>query len=135
MWAGVGEGRGEGEGEGEGEGRGAGEGLRGIEGEKHHSHHSPTAPTPPPPLPSTLPPSTTSPRPRSALTNLTHHPKSPTFRVRPQQVAHGTVVGHLLLPVDNPNLIKRVHRWRQAAMHAEYPRAMAMARVVCEGGA
>ena len=42
-----------------------------------------------------------------------------TFRVRPQQVTHGPVVGHFLLPVDGSNLVQGLNGRRQAAVHAE----------------
>lgn len=44
---------------------------------------------------------------------------APTFRIGPQQVAHGPVVGHLELAIYGPNLIKGLYAGREAAVHAE----------------
>mmetsp|Transcript_3560 Transcript_3560/g.6810 ORF Transcript_3560/g.6810 Transcript_3560/m.6810 type:complete len:278 (+) Transcript_3560:505-1338(+) len=41
------------------------------------------------------------------------------LRVGPHEVAHGAVVRNLLLAVDDPYLVERVDRWRQAAVYAE----------------
>ena len=41
--------------------------------------------------------------------------------VAPHQVAHGTVVRYLLLPIDDAYLIEGVHARAQSAVHREYP--------------
>ena len=41
------------------------------------------------------------------------------LRIRPHQVAHRAVVRHLLLPVDDADLVERVDRGREAAVDAE----------------
>ena len=41
------------------------------------------------------------------------------LRIRPHEIAHRSIVRHLLLAVDHPDLIERVDRWREATVHAE----------------
>lgn len=43
-----------------------------------------------------------------------------SVRIRPQEVTHGSVVRHLLLTVNGPNLIDSGDGWRKTAVHAEY---------------
>lgn len=42
-----------------------------------------------------------------------------TFRVRPQQVTHRPIVGHLLLPVNRPDLVQGLDRRGEAPVHTE----------------
>mmetsp|Transcript_7641 Transcript_7641/g.22879 ORF Transcript_7641/g.22879 Transcript_7641/m.22879 type:complete len:248 (-) Transcript_7641:431-1174(-) len=42
------------------------------------------------------------------------------LRVRPKQVAHGALVGNLLLPVDQPDLVDRRNVRRETAVHPEH---------------
>lgn len=42
-----------------------------------------------------------------------------TFRVGPQEVAHGAIMGHFLFPVDGSDLVQRLDGRRQAAMHTK----------------
>ena len=46
-------------------------------------------------------------------------PAVDVVRVRPEEVAHGALVGHLLLAVEEPDLVDRVDQGREAAVHAE----------------
>lgn len=42
-----------------------------------------------------------------------------TFRVRPQEVTHGSIMGHLLLPVNCPDLVQGLDGRGEAPMHTE----------------
>lgn len=42
-----------------------------------------------------------------------------TFRVRPQEVTHGSIMGHLLLPVNRPDLVQGLDGRGEAPMHTE----------------
>ena len=46
-------------------------------------------------------------------------PSTPIIRIRPQQVAHGPLVRHLLYPVQRADVIQRVDARGQAAVQAE----------------
>ena len=46
-------------------------------------------------------------------------PPTPIIRIRPQQVAHGPFVRHLLDPVERADVVQRVDRRRKAAVQAE----------------
>lgn len=54
-----------------------------------------------------------------ASTTWTDTPALNFFWVAPHQIAHGSLVRHLLLPIDSLNLIKCVNVWREATVHAE----------------
>ena len=47
-------------------------------------------------------------------------PSDDLLRIAPHQVAHGAVVGDLLLPIDDAYLIERVDARAQSAMDREY---------------
>lgn len=42
-----------------------------------------------------------------------------TFRVRPQEVTHGSIMGYLLLPVNRPDLVQGLDGRGEAPMHTE----------------
>ena len=42
-----------------------------------------------------------------------------TFRVWPQEVTHGPIMGHLLFSVNGPDLVQSLDGGRQAAVHTE----------------
>lgn len=46
-------------------------------------------------------------------------PSAPVVGVRPQKVAHGSLVGHLLDPVKGADVVERVDAGRQASVQAE----------------
>ena len=46
-------------------------------------------------------------------------PATPIIGIRPQEVAHGTLVGDLLDAIQSPNVVQRVDTRRQAAMKTE----------------
>lgn len=46
-------------------------------------------------------------------------PSAPVIRVGPEQVAHGTLVRHLLYAVERPDVVERVDAGREAAVQAE----------------
>lgn len=54
-----------------------------------------------------------------ACSSRTHGPPIDFFGITPHQVAHCSVVRHLLLPVNGFDLIQGVKRWRQTAMNAK----------------
>merc|ERR1719394_1659372 len=45
-------------------------------------------------------------------------PSAPVVRVRPKQVAHGSLVGDLLDAVELADVVQRVERGRQPPVHA-----------------
>ena len=46
-------------------------------------------------------------------------PPAPVVRVRPQEVAHGTLVGYFLQAVEGPNVVKGVNAGAQTPMETE----------------
>lgn len=64
-------------------------------------------------------------RPRGAHRGAARHDThrhactGPTLGVGPEEVAHGTVVGHLLLAVDGADLVQRLDGRREAPVHAK----------------
>lgn len=44
---------------------------------------------------------------------------SNTFRIGPQEVTHGPVMGHFLFSVNGSDLVQRLDGWRQATVHTE----------------
>lgn len=59
--------------------------------------------------------------PRESLAARLPVPRLPalTFRVGPEQVTHGPIMRHLLLPVNCPDLVQGLDGGGEAAMHAE----------------
>lgn len=49
-----------------------------------------------------------------------HPPADRILRIAPQQIAHRSVVRHLLFPIDRPDLVQILNRRTQSAVHAEY---------------
>lgn len=46
-------------------------------------------------------------------------PSAPVVGVRPEQIAHGTLVGHLLYPVQSANVVKSVNAGGETAVETE----------------
>ena len=57
---------------------------------------------------------------KEACTSGGDAPAGCVIRVRPHEIAHGSVVGNLLLSINRSNLIKSVDRRTQSTMDAEY---------------
>ena len=56
---------------------------------------------------------------RKSCTSGGNTPAMSVVGVRPEQVAHGTLVGHFNLSIDLPYLLESIEVWRQSSMQTE----------------
>lgn len=47
-------------------------------------------------------------------------PSVDLFRIRPHEIAHGSIVRHLLLPINDAYLIQRINAGTESSVHGEY---------------